>query len=1530
MIQLRLKFSNDGDYAKQIDVIPGELLSAAVERTLVDVPLGKFQPWEAFQTVVNGRYVEAAFWDIVALKEKDVVIISPVIKSGDAGQIFKQVAIIAITVVASTYLGPVAGAGVWGTIGSALEIAAVTIAATLAMNALIPPPVPKGADLSGPASVDSSQMYAISGQSNEIKRLATVPKVYGTHRFFPTIAAKPYTELGVSSGTYARVTLGSLTYTAKSVGHAGNDIIIKYQTGGTAGSETVSVATKTITITYENGVSTGTQIQAKVAANAAAAALVGVSVTGIDGAQTYSGQSNLVGGTNAGETVQYLYAIYDFGLGTPQVASLKIGDTPLTTDSFEDFHYNFVDPNRPDVPVDTFDNGLHQDFEYYRSSRQVTPLSVSLDDGDTNIQLSDANTDLNAQEILLDLICPRGLFGFSSGGTIGDRNIRLEISFALVGTTDWHAYNDLNYVDSFKAVGGADVTDFDLSLSPLGTAPVSMDLNSYFNVNEFYNVKLAVPGYSNYGYATTTDKVQAEAVFTLAVNQKKLLVPNNSRLLVGQKVFYGATFLGNIQSLAVYGSNAALTVITLDRNIPAYYSTFPAFKVGGSRQFPTTDWTWSTGAFDIKALRTSGHESGVLVVNGQSTNPVYSSVRFTPKVAGQYQVRVKRVSAYGTFNTQTGDAITWGAITTTYNVAPIVTDKRHVFMELKIRATNQLNGNISTLSGIVSQPLQVYDPDTGLWARALTSNPAWVFADLLTGEVNKKAIARSRLHVDSLVAWADFCDAIPDSPPDQTFGDPRFECNFVLDFTPALADILAQIGGSAQASLNIIDGKYGVLIDRQQNTPVQIFTPRNSKDFSSTRLYGPRPDGVKIKYIDPNLNWELTEIVAYDNGFNAGNASDTDELTAFACTSAEQAWRFGRYMIAQNRLRQETINITVDFEHLVCTRGDFVQITQDVMEVGGTPCRVKTVVGSTITIDDSLDILGGFSYGYTFRSSTGVFSTSTLTASSPSEFILAGTIPAVGDLIVIGVVGEIVFDCIVKSISPNDDQSAIVVLTEQSDAIYDYESSDVLPDYNPQLSVTSFPDIRPPNAVENLTVSANTWECAATQSGYNYYVELTWSMPNGSVFELFEVWVDDGRGYRLYDNTHSMLYKYNVEQARLDIPHGFKIVAVSASGKKLQLIAMATVIATPTTKADPPSDVSNFASQVTNQVIQLAWSPLSDCDVAQYVLRFSPETNDVWESSVPLAVLDKGATSLSVQARTGIYLIKAIDYAGNQSATAAAVITTIPNLFDLNIIEVVNEAPGFSGTKEQIELLGEAVILSEQTPGDVDTVVYYDTGYYTFLDLLDLGDIFSVRLQSLIRADGLRKGELMSEWTSLSSLDHLNTSLHSDWNVALEYRATDTFAAMSDWVHLSEIDHINYGAGAGFTDWRDIPSTGDATGRIFQFRIRMESLTANVTPRLFDATVSADMPDRTDSFENELSTASGGHTVSYDPVFKGPGTSPNVQISIDGGSTGDYWSFDSKTLDGFVIRIYDKNGVQVARQFDAAVKGFGHRHTGTI
>lgn len=1400
MIKLLLNFA--GNNPTEFVIQDGERLNDAVTRATSEVPLANFKVEEVFQVVVNGLAIEFEFWSTIALKESDQVVISPRIRSGDAGQIFKTVAIIVVSIVAAYFLGPEVLGPIWGS----LAVAGVTIGAALLLNALIPPPVASAGDLSSiGGSMDGSQMYSINGQSNQVQRYNTVPKVYGQFRMFPTIAAVPYTELSVDKTT--------------------------------------------------------------------------------------------------GETIQYLYAIYDFGLGTVAVTDLKVGDTPLSTDSFDDFQWNFVDTEMG-TPQDKWDQALLTGFQYYRGNRKITSLSIALNDlNDESVQNSDINGDGFGQEIILDFVCPAGLYSFSSGGTLGKRHVTFEVDFAPVGTTNWHAYNDLNYVSSHEVVGGEDVNAIHGSFVATITSTFPGP-----STDTWYEVGLDYGGYSFFGRT-------AEIYVKRGVN-KLLLGPDVYP--VGSKVFYGNRLLGIIQSTDTVTHSPNIE-LTLDRVITNSYRDVRAYE-----------WSSFEGVRSVNSLRIDNTGSAAAIITGKSTSPVYGSVRFTPKTAGQYQVRVRRAAVSGDYTTQTGDQVTWGTLTTALDSPPISTTKRHTFLELKIKATDQLNGNISTLSGIATSVLPIYDPVTKTFTRDLTANPAWILVDLLTGEVNKRAVSVGQLDYDSIVEWANFCDAIPTPPPTQTFTQPRFQANFILDYQTTLQDLLQQLGGAAQASLNIINGKYGVLIDKERTTPVQIFTPRNSRDFSSTRVYGPRPDALKISFIDPASGWEANEINVFDNGFNLVNAVNFDSLTAWGATNHEQAWRFGRYMIAQNALRQESITLTVDFEYLACTRGDYVQITQDVMEVGGTPARVKAVVGSHITIDDSMDIDPTIAYGYVYRSVNGTIVTSTLTATAPNQFNVAGAIPAVGDLIVIGALGQIVLDCIVRAITPNDDSSATLVLVEKADAIHDYESTDLVPTYNPNISVTSLPDIRPPLAVENLVIADTGWICSPLKSGIDYFITLTWNMPQGSVFELFEIWVNDGRGYRSIATTKIKTYTYDVAHERLDIEHDFKVVAVSATGKKLELIAMPEVTITPNHKTTPPDNVASLDMSITNQVLQLSWPPLDDCSVDQYVLRYSPETNDIWEASVPLMTVHKNVTSVSVQARTGIYFIKAIDTEGNLSVNPAQALTTIPDLIDINIIDTLNDAPTFVGEFDSTEKLGEAVILSEQTHGDPTTVVYYAEGFYTFAQIFDLGDIFSVRLQSLIRADGYKKGELMSDWVHLADIDHLNSALHSDWNIALQYRASDTFEAMSDWVHLSDIDHINSGAGIGFTSWRDVPTTGDATGRVFQFRSHMESLTANVTPRFFDATVQVDMPDRIDSFDNQTSDAVNAKEIDFDPIFAGPSPAPNVQVSIDNAQTGDYWTFDSKTLAAVKIRFYDKNGVQVVRQFDLVAKGYGRQHTITL
>lgn len=99
----------------------------------------------------------------------------------------------------------------------------------------------------------------------------------------------------------------NLLFTADTGGTAGNSITVRYVNDGTAGSETVGVASSAITVHIESGVSTATQVKAAVDASVAAAALVDVSILSGGGAVAQVTQSvvNLSGGLAAASLETY-------------------------------------------------------------------------------------------------------------------------------------------------------------------------------------------------------------------------------------------------------------------------------------------------------------------------------------------------------------------------------------------------------------------------------------------------------------------------------------------------------------------------------------------------------------------------------------------------------------------------------------------------------------------------------------------------------------------------------------------------------------------------------------------------------------------------------------------------------------------------------------------------------------------------------------------------------------------------------------------------------------------------------------------------------------------------------------------------------------------------------------------------------------------------------------------------------------------------------------------------------------------------
>ena len=190
-------------------------------------------------------------------------------------------------------------------------------------------------------------------------------------------------------------------------------------------------------------------------------------------------------------------------------------------------------------------------------------------------------------------------------------------------------------------------------------------------------------------------------------------------------------------------------------------------------------------------------------------------------------------------------------------------------------------------------------------------------------------------------------------------------------------------------------------------------------------------------------------------------------------TDPDQAIRLARWHFAQIKLRPETYTINVDFEHLVCTRGDKVKISHDIPQWGIGDGRLGSgigdvITGTTLTLREPVYLTNGLSYTILIRtngltSTTGSGSVSrTFTYSGTTGYTSSITVPNItsGDgvtsdnLYMIGLSSVTTQECIVVSIEPSSNYSARLTLVDYSPSIYTEDLSGLLV-YNPNISNTN-------------------------------------------------------------------------------------------------------------------------------------------------------------------------------------------------------------------------------------------------------------------------------------------------------------------------------------------------------------------------------------------------------------------------------------------------------------------------------------------
>jgi hypothetical protein len=350
-----------------------------------------------------------------------------------------------------------------------------------------------------------------------------------------------------------------------------------------------------------------------------------------------------------------------------------------------------------------------------------------------------------------------------------------------------------------------------------------------------------------------------------------------------------------------------------------------------------------------------------------------------------------------------------------------------------------------------------------------------------------------------------------------------------------------------------------------------------------------------------------------------------------------------------------------------------------------------------------------------------------------------------------------------------------------------------------------------------------------------------------------------------------------------------RVKAVSSLGSSSTYVSAQRTIVGAT---DPISDVSDFSCNILGNEAHLSWEAVTDLDLAFYQVRYSTLTTGAeWQNSVSLIEkVSRPATSVTVPARVGSYLIKAVDKLGNFSLQATIIATNVTAIGNFNNVASATENPNFTGTKTNLTLASNLLRLTDLS----------QTGTYDFASVIDIGAVHTSRVTASLTQFSEDPTDLFDAKSGLfdSATGSFDGDAPANENAHLEIALSDdnsTFTAFRNFV------------------------IGDYTARYYKFRLVLISRDGATTPVISALSVSIDMEDRIQS-GNDISSGAGTKTVSFTKAFKTVNYA--VGITGQGMATGDFFLVENKTINGFDVTFKNSSNSAVSRTFDFIAKGF--------
>ena len=253
-----------------------------------------------------------------------------------------------------------------------------------------------------------------------------------------------------------------------------------------------------------------------------------------------------------------------------------------------------------------------------------------------------------------------------------------------------------------------------------------------------------------------------------------------------------------------------------------------------------------------------------------------------------------------------------------WNEHPIPTDD---FAIIAIKARNR---SISELSCLASGYVRDWD-GIGWNDWVTTSNPAPHFRSV--GLTSARPIPLSMVDEDGLVSWRQACI------------DNGYEVNSIIEDASMSSSL--QIIASAGYASPYHSEIWGVVrdYDRSAESPIQIFSPRNSNEFSWRKDFNFLPDGFRINFRDKNDDYNSRQVIVWRRGIPGPVLEQVDYP---GLVTENEVIARATFDFAQSEKRSIFYTMNSAAESIVARRGDLVGVQHDSLSKMTGTARIQS------------------------------------------------------------------------------------------------------------------------------------------------------------------------------------------------------------------------------------------------------------------------------------------------------------------------------------------------------------------------------------------------------------------------------------------------------------------------------------------------------------------------------------------------------------------------------------------------------------